>query len=141
MKLPGLLLICLVAGGCHSQSGDVCVSPRITGQVLDAKTSEPLADVTVRRGTSDRTASTAPKGGELMMRKPDVQTGPDGAFVLEREQVLTILPRSGWTSVRLSFEFPGYERFVTNIAIWNLPTNAPATSVNAGNIFLHHARQ
>ena len=75
------------------------------------------------------------------MAKAAVRTDPDGRFVLETERVLTPLRGSGWFSVQLSFELPGYERFQTNYSCLNLGTNSwkGESVLDAGNILLKPA--
>ncbi len=77
-----------------------------------------------------------------MIRKPAILTGADGRFVLESESVLSLLPWGGWSSLRLSFERAGYERFVTNISLIQPTTNnLPGADklVDTGDILLRQA--
>jgi hypothetical protein len=117
------------------------VSPRVTGRVLAADSSQPLADVTVKSGAhaGDFRGDMPPKGGELLMAKAPVRTDSDGRFTLETERVLTPFRGAGWFSLRLSFQHTGYERFQTNYSRLNLSTNAPGGEplLNAGDILLH----
>jgi hypothetical protein len=116
-------------------------SPRVTGRVLDSQTRQALAGVLVGRGRPDTTTSSSPpKGAELLTRKPDILTDADGTFTLASEHVLSLLPWGGWSYLHLTFERAGYERFVTNISITQLSTNAPPDAdhvVHTGDILLH----
>ena len=138
---PAALLLSLLLLGCNTQPMGSLASPRITGRVLDSQTRQPLPGVLVSRGRPDTTTSSSPpKGGELLTRKPEILTGADGSFVLGSEHVLSLLPWGGWSYLHLTFERAGYERFVTNISISQLPTNTPPSSdhvVNTGDILLH----
>ena len=141
MKSPLLLgLAALALVGCKSISLAPFVSPRVSGRVLAADTRQPLADVKVKSGAqaTGYRAGMPPKGGELLMAKAPVRTDRDGRFALETERVLTPFRRSGWFSVQLLFECPGYERFRTNYSTLNLSTNSPNGEplVNAGDILL-----
>jgi hypothetical protein len=139
-----LIALCFAAAalaGCESMPFSPFVSPRVTGQVLAADTRQPLADVMVRSGArrEDYRSAMPPKGGELLMAKAPVRTDRDGRFTLETERVLTPFRGSGWFSVQLSFQRPGYDRFRTNYSSLNLSTNSAqgAPLLNAGEILLH----
>ena len=141
-----LLVLCLAAlalAGCQSHPLSLCVSPRVTGRVVAADSRQPLADVKIRSGerAQDFDGAVPPRGGERLMAKAAVRTDPDGRFVLETERVLTPLRGSGWFSVQLSFELPGYERFQTNYSCLNLGTNSwkGESVLDAGNILLKPA--
>ena len=129
--------------GCKSHSLSLTVSPRIVGRVLAADTSQPLADVKIRSGEQAMYVYNPwpPKGGEQQMAKPPVETGQDGRFVLETQRALTPFRGSGWFSVYLSFEHPGYERYLTNYSYMNLGTNTlnGESVLDAGNIRLQPA--
>ena len=56
------------------------------------------------------------------MAKAAVRTDQDGRFMLDTERVLTPFRGSGWFAVQLTFEHPGYERFLTN---YPTSTSAP----------------
>ena len=134
---------CLVAGvlaGCKLTPFSLFISPRVTGRVLAADTSLPLAGVTIKSGAqaTGYRPGMPPKGGELLMAKAPVRTDRDGRFTLETERVLTPFRRAGWFSVQLLFECPGYERFRTNYSTLNVTTNLPRGEplVNAGDIRL-----
>ena len=139
-----ILLLCLAAfalAGCKGISLAPFISPRVKGRVVAADTLQPLADVTVKSGTqaTGYRAGMPPKGGELLMAKAPVRTDRDGKFTLETERVLTPFRASGWFSIHLLFERPGYERFRTNYSTLNLSTNSPNGEpfVNAGDILLN----
>jgi 5-hydroxyisourate hydrolase-like protein (transthyretin family) len=128
MKRP--LALCLVAAalvaGCQSYPLSVSVSPRLTGQVLDADTRQPLAKVKIRNydQTDDFQRTTPTKGGQRMTAKEAVWTDQDGRFTMDTERVLAPFRSAGWFSVRLLFERAGYERFLTNYSYLNLGTNS-----------------
>ena len=136
-------LAALAFVGCKSMPLLPFVSPRVTGRVLAADTSQPLADVTVKSGkhAGDFRSAMPPKGGELLMAKAPVRTDGDGRFTLGTERVLTPFRGTGWFPVQLLFEHAGYERFQTNYSWLNLSTNAPEGKplLNAGDILLHPA--
>ena len=126
--------------GCQSMPFSPFVSPRVTGRVRAADTSQPLAGVTVKTGAqaTGYRPGMPPKGGEILMAKAPERTDRDGRFTLETERVLTPFRRGGWFSVQLLFEYPGYERFRTNYSALNVSTNSPTGEalVNAGDILL-----
>jgi hypothetical protein len=133
-------LAALALAGCKSHSLSRYTSPRVIGRVLAADTRRPLADVKVSRGEQTEALNpTVPrKGGERMMAPTPVRTDLDGRFVLDTERALTPFRGSGWFSVQLSFECPGYERFRTNYSYLNLGTNSwkGEPVLDAGNILL-----
>jgi len=138
------LALCLAGvalAGCKAMPFSPLISPRVTGRVLAADTGAPLADVRVMSGkhAEGLRGGVPPKGGELLMAKAPVRTGPDGRFTLETERVLTPFSGGGWFSVQLAFERAGYERFRTNYPSVNLSTNSPKGEplLDAGNILLH----
>ncbi|HWX21292.1 MAG TPA: hypothetical protein VN578_15435 [Candidatus Binatia bacterium] len=113
--------------GCESARFGPYVSPRVVGRVVTADTRQPLEGVEVRRGRGEPRpkAGWSPKGAELLMRKGPVRTGHDGEFSLGSERVLALISWAGWSTVRLTFERPGCERFQTNYTMANLLTNTP----------------
>jgi hypothetical protein len=140
------LAFCLAAAalvGCKSMPLSPFIAPRVTGRVLAADTSQPLAGVTVKSGAqaSGYRGGMPPKGGELLIAKAPVRTDRDGRFTLETERVLTPFRGAGWFSVQLLFESPGYERFRTNYSTLNVRTNSPNGEplLDAGDIPLHPA--
>ena len=48
------------------------------------------------------------------MRKAPVRTDQDGRFEMASEQILALFSWGGWSSVRLTFEHAGYQRWQTN---------------------------
>ncbi len=140
------VVLCLGAlawAGCESMPFSPFVSPRVTGRVLAADTHQPLARVTVKSGAEarGRMGAMPPKGGELLMAKAPARTGGDGRFTLETERALTPFRGTGWFSVQLLFEHPGYERFRTNYSTLNLVTNSAVGEplLDAGDILLQPA--
>ena len=134
-------LAALAFVGCNSIPFSPFISPRVTGRVLGADTSQPLAGVTVESGAQARAyrGGMPPKGGELLMAKAPVRTDRDGRFTLETERVLTPFRGAGWFSVQLLFERSGYERFRTNYSTLNVRTNSANGEplLDAGDILLH----
>jgi hypothetical protein len=138
--LPLLGLAVLVAG-CQSSPvlNSQYISPRVTGRVLDAATSQPIRNVSVRRLAPGQTvAVNTPTVGDRSLEQMHVlRTDRDGQFDLDSERDLTLFRRTGWYSVTLAFTRKGYERFVTNFTLVNAaltPGGEPV--VNAGNILL-----
>ncbi len=135
----GLLLL----SGCKSHPFGPYISPRVTGEVLAADTSQPLAHVNVIRGSQQPPKNPSAKGGEIMMRKPPVQTDASGKFELASERVLSVFRGAGWNMVSLAFDRSGYERFHTNCpmnAVTNTASGEPV--LNVGRIFLRpHEKQ
>jgi hypothetical protein len=138
------LAFCLAAAalvGCKSMPLSPFIAPRVTGRVLAADTSQPLAGVTVKSGAqaSGYRGGMPPKGGELLIAKAPVRADRDGRFTLETERVLTPFRGAGWFSVQFLFECPGYERFRTNYSTLNVRTNSPNGEplLDAGDILLH----
>jgi len=133
----------LALAGCKSHPLSLAISPRVTGRVLAADTDRPLADVKIRTGEDSETFnSTTPiKGGERMMAPTPAQTDAEGRFVLETQRALTPFRGSGWFSVQLCFDHPGYERFRTNYSYLNLGTNTlnGESVLDAGTIRLQPA--
>jgi hypothetical protein len=142
-KVLVMCLAALMVVGCQSHSLSLVTSPRVTGRVVAADTGQPLADVQVKSGgqAGDFNSTAPPKGGERMMAKPTVRTDQDGRFVLDTERVLTPFRGSGWFAVQLTFEHPGYERFLTNYSYLNLGTNSlnGQSVLDAGKILLQPA--
>ncbi len=120
-----------LVAGCKSHPLGPYVSPRLQGQVIDSENGSPLEGVKVSRGQPAFNAiGGQPKGGQLLMVKAPVETGPDGTFILSSERVLSIIRGSGWNEVRLTFVKAGYYRMQTNI-----PT-AQATNSESGEPIL-----
>jgi len=144
-RLLVLGLAALVLAGCKSNPLSLAVTPRVTGRVLAADTDRPLAGVKIRSGDESAAffSTSPPKGGEQLMASAVVQTDAEGRFVLETQRALTPFRGSGWFSVQLSFDHPGYERFLTNYSYLNLATNSlnGESVLDAGNIRLQPARK
>ncbi len=141
MKRTCAIASILILGlGCKSHPLGPYISPAVTGQVVAADSGKPLAGVRVIRGKARPDALTGqPKGGQLLMARPPVETARDGTFSLSSERVLSIFRGSGWNEVRLTFEKPGYLRLQTNVPT-ALATNVgsePVLSLN--RIALHPA--
>jgi hypothetical protein len=134
------LLFAVALVGCSSIGFSYYSSPRVAGQVLDAGTRQPLADVMVKRVVSSPTdgEDTPPKGGQLLMRSDGVRTDPNGRFVVEAVKVVTLFRRGNWHSVTLSFERAGYENYQTNYSTASSKEHSAegVPLVNAGDILL-----
>jgi hypothetical protein len=115
------------------------ISPRVTGRVLDAATSQPVRNVSIRRLTPGYNEVTgAPGAGDRTLeRAAAIRTDREGRFDLASERDLTLFRRADWYSVTLAFTHKGYERLVTNYTL----TRAVVASngepvVNAGTLLL-----
>jgi hypothetical protein len=119
-------LLLAMAAGCQAPVLGPYTSPAIHGRVLDGGTRRPLGRVLVRRGAHESDHGlTAPKGGELLMQKAGVRTGPDGCFSFLSESALTIFRPADWNQAQLEFKRSGYLRFQTNYSIPTPATNSP----------------
>jgi hypothetical protein len=138
--LAGMAVACLLAG-CQSSPvlNSQYISPRVTGRVVDAVTSQPIRNVSIRRQTPGQTGavSSLGAGDRSLERTPALRTDREGRFDLDSERDLTLFRRADWYSVTLAFTRKGYERLVTNYTL----TSAVVASngepvVHAGSIFL-----
>jgi hypothetical protein len=135
----GLSSLALTLAGCQSGSPAPYIAPRVTGRVLDARTSQPLAGVAVSRLTPDQNPdpSNPPHGGQLIEQVPVVRTGPDGSFVLDSVRDFTPFRRSGWYGVSIAFEHRDYVRRVIDYTLANATNSAKGEPVvPAGDIRL-----
>jgi len=141
--VPVLAALALV--GCKSNPLSLTIAPRVMGRVLAADTGKPLADVQIRSGeqAEARYNTSPPKGGERLMARAPVETDSDGRFVLVTQRALTPFRGSGWFSLYLSFEHPGYERYLTNYSYLNLGTNTlnGESVLDAGDIRMEPANK
>ena len=138
------LSLLLLLTGCQGWSLSQCVSPRITGRVVDSETRQPMENVEVQRGvTRTRQAGNAPpKGAQLMQDAPRiVLTSTDGSFTLEPIYSVAAFRVLSWSTVDVQFSCSGYLALTTNftpaVASFS-PDGAPL--VNAGVILLHRKR-
>jgi hypothetical protein len=139
-----LLGTAALLAGCQSSPvlNSQYLSPRVTGRVLDAETSQPIRNVSIRRLAPGQSLTVSPPavGDQSLERRHALRTGPDGWFDLGSERDLTLFRQAGWYSVTVAFTHKGYEAFVTNYTLANAvvsPGGEPV--VNAGNILLHQA--
>ena len=142
LRGPSALLgLAVLVAGCQSSPvlNSQYISPRVTGQVLDAVTSQPIRNVSIRRlAPGQSVAVNSPTVGERSLEQMRVlRTDREGRFNLDSERDLTIFRRAGWYSVTVAFAHKGYEQLVTNFTLVNAvltPSGEPV--VNAGNILL-----
>ncbi len=137
--LLGLAILALVLTGCQSGSHAPYIAPRVIGRVLDARTSQPVPDVKIRRVTPGQEMDpTVPMhGGQVIQQNPAVYTKADGTFVLESVRDLTLLRRSGWYGVNLSFEHRNYVRRVIEYTLGKSTNTASGEPVvPAGDVLL-----
>lgn len=139
------LLLTVALAGCQSGKLSHYISPRVTGRVLAADTHQPLPGATVRRVGPYQTdgESTAPKGGQLMMRPSGVRTDADGRFVIDGERDIALFRQAGWWSVMISFTADGYRFFQTNYTSAGVSSVSPEGEplVDAGDILLQPKSQ
>jgi len=145
MKASGIavafLALVLVLTGCRGWSVSQCVSPRVTGRVVDSETHQPLERVEVQRATTRlrQAGNSPPKGAQLMQDAPRiVLTSADGSFTLDAVYSVAAFRILSWSSVDVQFRCPGYLALTTNFSPSTAsfsPDGAP--SVNAGVILLH----
>jgi hypothetical protein len=141
IRLAFSLALVLTLLGCKSHPLGPYVSPRVTGQVLDADTQQPLAGVRVIRGSAHVSRESPPKGAEFLMRKPPAQTDANGRFELSSERVLSVVRGAGWDIIPLRFERAGYLHFTTNCptsAVTNTVGGEPVLDV--GHVLLQPVR-
>jgi hypothetical protein len=100
-----LLSGCFLAG-CQSSPvlNSEYIAPRVTGRVMDAVTTQPIRNVSIRRLTPGQIeALGAPGAGDRSLeRSPAVRTNKDGGFDLDSERDLTLFRQHGWYSVTLA---------------------------------------
>ena len=125
--LFGVFLLGCVLTGCQTGSSAAYIAPRVTGRVVDAQTSQPVADVKIRRVTPEQEMDpTAPMhGGQVIEQTPAVYSKADGTFVLDSVRDLTPFRRAGWYGVKISFENRNYVRRVIEYTLGD-STNAPS---------------
>jgi hypothetical protein len=132
-------LLVLMAAGCKSYSIMHYISPRVTGQVVDARTQEPIKDVKVERvlPKPTQTGDSTTKGAVKMENQRGVYTKADGTFELDSRRDIEIIASVGWYSVTIKFTREGYSQCLTNYFLTNavhLPSGEPF--VHAGKIAL-----
>ncbi len=143
-RLPGLALLApclfgLAAVGCHSFKVSRCVSPQITGFVVDAVTLRPIQGVKVSRlDPGDAKPSMEPmKGSQVLQQDPFAHTDLRGHFVLESERSLIAFGKAGWYSVSVSFEHPSYRRLSTSYTVKTATNTVEGVPViHTGNVMM-----
>ena len=143
-RIACLILCGAAVAGCKSGFWGPYVAPCVQGRVLDAGTGRPLAGAKVSRTRPPERGGQSLKGGELLMRKPDIQTDANGCFRMGSERVLTLFRFGGWDSVRLFVQRPGYVTLQTNysgasLQVTNTLSDEPL--VETGDILLQPARK
>lgn len=140
LTATGVCLLALVSlgAGCASSPSQY-ISPRVTGQVLDAQTRQPIAKVKIQRVHNQprMDPNTAPRGAEAIQENWYAYTDAEGRFTVDSTTTLTFLQRVTWYSVTLAFSRAGYSGFTTNYTPAEatfLPSGEPV--VNAGTILL-----
>jgi hypothetical protein len=138
----GLLALSMVVSalvGCKARSPSHYDSPRVLGQVRDAKTHQPIAGVKIQRVVPDYGAGTLnqTRGGEILQRPQPIRSQADGSFNLDSQKSLSLFSEFAWFSVEISFEHHNYDRLVT----YYTPTNAITAPsgepvIHAGEILL-----
>jgi len=142
LRIVCLLLCGAAVAGCKTGSWGPYVAPCVQGRVLDAETGRPLAGAKVSRTRPRERGGQSLKGGELLMRKPDIQTDASGCFSMGSERVLTIFRFGGWDSVRLFVQRTGYVALQTNYSGASLQVTNTASDeplVETGDILLQPA--
>jgi hypothetical protein len=141
LKLSPWLSLAVLWAGCQSSPvlNSQYISPRVTGCVLDAVSSQPIRNVSIRRLAPGQSLTTNPPavGDQSLERMHALRTDADGRFDLDSERDLTLFRRAGWYGVTLAFTHKGYERLLTNYTLASAviaPSGEPV--VNAGNILL-----
>jgi hypothetical protein len=140
LLLVGPLALALLLTGCKGWSVSQCVSPRVTGRVLDGETRQPLERAEVQRvGARPHRPTDEPvKGGQLMQNAPRiVLTSADGAFTLDAVYSVAAFQVLSWSSVNVQFRHAGYLALTTNFATALVTSDSGGEpSVNAGDILL-----
>ncbi len=132
-----LLALVLLSAGCSSPTQ--YISPRVTGQVLNAETRQPVAKVKIQR-LHDKPRvdpNTVPRGAEAIQENWYAYTDAEGRFTVDSTTTLTFLNTVTWYSVTLAFAREGYTTYTTNYTPAEatfLPSGEPV--VNAGTILL-----
>jgi hypothetical protein len=132
------LALALFLSGCKGWSLSQCVSPRVTGRVLDSETRQPLERVEVHRVIQSRPSNnTPPKGGQELQNAPRiVLTSADGSFKLDAIYSVAAFQVYSWSSVDVQVRYAGYLTLTTNFAAAVVTDSGGEPCVNAGDILL-----
>jgi hypothetical protein len=138
VRFFALLATVLLWAGCASSPSQY-TSPRVTGQVLDAQTRQPIAKVQIQRvhDKPRQDPNTVPRGAEAIQENWYAYTDAEGRFTVDSTTTLTLFTSVTWYSVTLAFSREGYSTFTTNYTPAEatfLPSGEPV--VNAGTILL-----
>jgi hypothetical protein len=139
--VPTALALVLLLTGCHGWSLSQCVSPCVTGRVLDSETRQPLMGTEVQRVVARprQSGNMPPKGGQLMQNAPRiVVTGVDGSFTLDAVYSVAAFRVLSWSSVDVQFSRAGYLTLTTNlISSADSSDSGGEPYMKAGDILLH----
>jgi hypothetical protein len=139
--LPASLALMLLLTGCRGWSLSQCVSPRVTGRVLDSETLQPLMGAEVQRVAARprQSGNAPPKGAQLMQDAPRiVLTSVDGSFTLDPIYSVAAFRVLSWSSVDVQFRRAGYLTLTTNlISSADSSDSGGEPYVKAGDILLH----
>lgn len=140
LLLVGPLALALLLTGCKGWSVSQCVSPRVTGRVLDGETRQPLERVEVQRAGArpHRPNDERVKGGTLLQRAPRiVLTSADGSFTLDAIYSVAAFQVLSWSSVNVQFRHAGYLALTTNLTSSLVSSNSgEVPCLNAGDVLL-----
>src|ERR1700752_1633210 len=119
-----LLILAVLPGiiRCKSHTLPPYMEPRVTGQVLDAVTGQPIGDVKVFRNPPAKTEPTKP--AELLLEPEPGRTDEEGRFELASSRSLTLFG-GGWNTLALRLVHRDYANFETNYTLAN-GTNRPS---------------
>jgi hypothetical protein len=133
------LALAALAIGCSTVSPSQYVSPKITGQVLDAETRQPIKGAQIRPANSDGRVrpDAISSGGHLLETAAAVRSDREGRFTMPSVRVLGPLGSTGWYSVTLAFERSGYESLVKTFSLKDSTNTASGEPwIDAGQVSL-----
>jgi hypothetical protein len=142
-RFIALVLLAGVGVGCDSLRGPHAeyTMPAVSGRVLEAGTSHPLAGARVVRfaGRPPTANPYIEKGGEAMIADPPIMTDGDGTFYIPaRKAAFLVLGTSGTLEVGLQVSHRNYLTLTTNydlVKIRAVPT-PKGPELKAGDLLL-----